>query len=709
MQKHLPEPKVGMNMTLMPEFKYLIILALATLVSSVLLIACDTEPSQTPTQAPTPTSSTIIPTPTDTAAPAPTVPAPEDTPTPTNAPIPINTATHTPAPTDTPIPTPTITPLPTETPTHTPAQTDTPTPIPTNTSAPTETPTFTPTPTNTPTPVPAPTNTPIPTATPAPTPIPADTPVPTPTYTPVPQPVNTPTPEPTATPIPTPTDTPSPTATATIAPSTTNDRDALVAIYNSLDGQYWNDNRNWLSNAPISEWKGVYTDQSGRVVILDLEFRGLNGEIPSELGTLGALQELLIAGNALHGTIPTELSQLSNLVVLDVSTNELTGQVPPELGNMPSLLAVQLSANQLSGCLPDAWRNIQDNDFEATGLPFCGDSPRVQPTPTTTPEPANPQEPTAAPTDTPTPIPEPTTTTEPTATPTSEPTATPTPSSATIIANAFARFNQQRQQLGLGILKLSQPGDSDLIKVQEILVGCDESIDNHDELQLKNLDGIGIYISDAGSECGLKVITYHIIPESKKMKVEKSIWDCFAQSADINTPGDVSCGGRFEAYGRHVKWHPEEILYYTDSQTMRSGIQTLTSWIKEKTKVKVSEVNSPDNANLILYLGDRTTKECPGRAGCSYARQGFGNEASEIFIFQQTIYFNQILKHELLHIILPMGHLPAGNTLMTVQPNDPSQTNNLTSKEEKLLKLYIDPYLRDGMTMDQYKQYLIIE
>ena len=56
-----------------------------------------------------------------------------------------------------------------------------------------------------------------------------------------------------------------------------------------------------------------------------------------------------------------------------------------------------------------------------------------------------------------------------------------------------------------------------------------------------------------------------------------------------------------------------------------------------------------------------------------------------------------------------MGHLPAGNTLMTVQPGDPSQTNNLTPKEEKLLKLYVDPYLRDGMTMDEYKQYLVIE
>ena len=482
----------------------------------------------------------------------------------------------------------------------------------------------------------------------------------------------------------------------------------MVAIYNALDGPNWNDNRNWLSDAPISDWKGVHVDQSGRVIILDLEFNGLNGVLPAEIGSLRALQELLLGANGLSGDVPVELAQLSNLVVLDFSTNQFTGQFPSALGNLPSLMAVQISGNEISGCLPEGWRGIQDNDFEATGLPFCGDTAGDIPTPTPTSEPSpNPQEPTATPTNTPTPVSEPTATPEPTPTPTSEPIATPSPE--TIIANAFSRFNQQRQQRGLGSLKLSKPGDSDLIKVNEFVIGCEESIESREELQLKTLDGVGISISDAGSECGLKIIAYHIVPDSKKMRVEQSIWDCFAQAADINTPGDVSCGGRFEAYGRHVKWHPDELFYYTDNQTMRDGIEALVSWVKEKTKVKVTEVNSKSAANLVLYMGDRVTQECPGRAGCSYARQGFGDEASEIFIFEPGTYFNQVLKHELLHIILPMGHLPPGNTLMTVRPDDPSQTNNLTAKEEKLLKLYINPYLRDGMTMDDYKQYLVIE
>ena len=709
------------------EVKSLMLVAFSALVVATLLIACETGSPPSPAQAPT---ATIEPVPTDTVTPVPTRPAPADTPTSTPAPVypdtpttiptdtptaPPDTVTSTPLPTDTPIPTSTNTATPTETAISTPTATETPIPRPIQ-PPPTATIPPTPYPTNTPSPTPtdvpestAPTPTTVPTATPeiAPT----DTPQPVATDTPVPEPTTQPIPSPTETPIPVATYTPTPTATT--AAISGNDRDALATVYDALDGTYWNDNRNWVTDAPISEWKGVYTDHSGKVVILDLEFNALSGEIPQEIGSLSELQELLIGGNDLRGNIPEELGRLSQLVVLDISGNGLSGMIPQVMGNLTNLMSVQVSGNQLAGCLPDGWRNIQDNDFEATNLPFCGDSSGMtQPeTSTPTPEPATPNEPTPTPTPLSSDPPEPTPT--PTATPAPEPTATPTPtptpSPDTVIANAFSRFNQQRQNLGLSALKTPKPGDSDLITVDQFVAGCSDPVEQHEQLLLKTLHGIRMTISDAGSECGLNVTTYHIVPESEKMRVEKNIWDCFAQAADINTPGDVSCGGRFEAYGKHVKWHPDEIFFFTESQVMRSGIQALTSWVKEKTNVKVSEVQSKSAANLVLYLGDRVTQECPGRAGCSYARQGFGDEASEIFIFEQGIYFSQVFKHELLHIILPMGHLPAGNTLMTVSPTDPSQTNNLTSKEEKLLKLYLDPYLRDGMTMDEYKQYLVIE
>ena len=186
-----------------------------------------------------------------------------------------------------------------------------PTPVPqlvsTNilTPTPTPNPTDTPAPTNTPEPTATPTATPYPTATPTPT----NTPSPTPTATPYPTATPTPTytPSPTATPSSTPTALPTATPELTATPIRDTDREALVAIYNATNGEFWARRQNWLSNAPIGTWYGVTANASGRVAELNLSENQLAGEIPSELGNLASLQELSLWGNGLSGEIPSEL------------------------------------------------------------------------------------------------------------------------------------------------------------------------------------------------------------------------------------------------------------------------------------------------------------------------------------------------------------------------------------------------------------------
>ena len=51
------------------------------------------------------------------------------------------------------------------------------------------------------------------------------------------------------------------------------ERAALVALYGATDGPNWVDAENWLTDAPLGEWYGVDTDNSGRVVRLDLDGR----------------------------------------------------------------------------------------------------------------------------------------------------------------------------------------------------------------------------------------------------------------------------------------------------------------------------------------------------------------------------------------------------------------------------------------------------
>ena len=111
---------------------------------------------------------------------------------------------------------------------------------------------------------------------------------------------------------------------------------------------------NWSTDTPIADWSGVVLDGTpGRVTELDLSSLGLDGEIPTELGSV------------------------ANLRSLDLRDNQLTGVIPNALGDLANLLELYLGGNRLSGCVPDELRDIPSNDFASLGLPFCSEHPCV--------------------------------------------------------------------------------------------------------------------------------------------------------------------------------------------------------------------------------------------------------------------------------------------------------------------------------------------
>ena len=108
---------------------------------------------------------------------------------------------------------------------------------------------------------------------------------------------------------------------------------------------------NWSVDTAMANWDGVAV-ASGRVESLDLDSRKLSGRIPSELGGLTKLVELILSRNGLSGEIPSKLGGLTKLKYLHLSSNRLSGEIPSELGSLTNLRELYLHKNQLSGEIP---------------------------------------------------------------------------------------------------------------------------------------------------------------------------------------------------------------------------------------------------------------------------------------------------------------------------------------------------------------------
>ena len=137
------------------------------------------------------------------------------------------------------------------------------------------------------------------------------------------------------------------------------DQAVLAALYEATNGPNWVNSDNWLTDAPLGDWNGVDTDDSGRVVRLALTLNNLAGSIPLELGNLASLQTLYLGRNFLSGPIPPELGDLSTLGMLILDKNDLTGPVPPELAGMSRLTELTLANNpEMFGALPAELTNL---------------------------------------------------------------------------------------------------------------------------------------------------------------------------------------------------------------------------------------------------------------------------------------------------------------------------------------------------------------
>lgn len=177
-----------------------------------------------------------------------------------------------------------------------------------------------------------------------------------------------------------------------------HERSALIAIYNSTNGDDWFSNYTWKTpplaadgfSKPGTEgnWSGITVSGDSVIGIcmqlndlkgtlpaelgnlsnledLNLGFNYLEGEIPASLGNLSKLERLILVENRLTGSIPAQLGNLVNLTSLNLGYNDLTGPIPTEIGNLVNLTSLWLVDNYLNGDVPSSFTNFAKTpDFQ---------------------------------------------------------------------------------------------------------------------------------------------------------------------------------------------------------------------------------------------------------------------------------------------------------------------------------------------------------
>ena len=137
------------------------------------------------------------------------------------------------------------------------------------------------------------------------------------------------------------------------------EKDALLALYNSTNGNNWYRKTGWDFSKPVKSWvakagTGWYgiSIYEGHVVGINLSSNNLIGTIPAEISQLTHLQTLDISNNRLSSEIPSKIRLLTELKILDLESNQLSGQIPYTISLLTQLQMLNLRSNKFTSIIP---------------------------------------------------------------------------------------------------------------------------------------------------------------------------------------------------------------------------------------------------------------------------------------------------------------------------------------------------------------------
>jgi hypothetical protein len=126
----------------------------------------------------------------------------------------------------------------------------------------------------------------------------------------------------------------------------------------------------WLTDAPECDWASTANNQCINDVYtsLTLDFVGVAGTIPDEVGLLTGLERFSVRSNVdggafLGGTLPESLGSLANVQTVRLNDNNITGIIPTSFGLMTNARVLLLTGNALTGSIPQELGNTQGRTF----------------------------------------------------------------------------------------------------------------------------------------------------------------------------------------------------------------------------------------------------------------------------------------------------------------------------------------------------------
>lgn len=167
-------------------------------------------------------------------------------------------------------------------------------------------------------------------------------------------------------------------------------RYACAAFYFSVDdwstprarseGNFSEFHSTWLSERHICDWSGIQCKEddgiSSEVTVTKFHFDAgyVNGPLVQEVvASFQNLEVLHFCGVGLQGPLPSNLGSLTKLKVLSLGDNDFTGSLPSELGRMSSLKLLGLHNNRLESVIPiELWNLTKLSALYLDGNGFRG-------------------------------------------------------------------------------------------------------------------------------------------------------------------------------------------------------------------------------------------------------------------------------------------------------------------------------------------------